>query len=256
MLEGRGDTTVFGAHIEGDGVYVDGSYGLFLNSGSGNQPIVMVGADDELGPGMGPNRMFAQIQDFAVADDGMVIFTGLARDNVLATDQSGIWMYQNGVINNLLLEGQLISPDPESPAGSEVVSRIKWDQQKGFDRRHNRIIVTVYFESGNSSLLIIDVNIPGDLDGDGFVGIADLNSILPNWNQSVAPRDLLAGDVTGDGFVGIEDLNTVLGNWNAGTPPPPEVLARVPEPAAVCLLGVGLLGMVKSRKSGKQKNRK
>ncbi len=33
----------------------------------------------------------------------------------------------------------------------------------------------------------------------------------------------LAGDVTGDGFVGIEDLNVVLGNWNAGTPPTPPV---------------------------------
>jgi hypothetical protein len=53
--------------------------------------------------------------------------------------------------------------------------------------------------------------------------------------------------VTGDGFVGIEDLNAVLGNWNAGTPPPTEVLALVPEPAAVCWLGVGLLGVMRRK---------
>jgi len=66
----------------------------------------------------------------------------------------------------------------------------------------------------------------GDLDGDGFVGIADLNIVLGNWNQSVPPGDPLA-DPSGDGFVGIDDLNTVLGNWNAGTPP----TAVVPEPS-------------------------
>ena len=78
----------------------------------------------------------------------------------------------------------------------------------------------------------------GDLDGDGFVGISDLNTILGNWNLSVPTGDFLLGDPTGDGFVGIEDLNTVLGNWNAGTPPPAEVFALVPEPCALSLIGI------------------
>jgi hypothetical protein len=80
----------------------------------------------------------------------------------------------------------------------------------------------------------------GDLDGDGFVGITDLNIVLGNWNQSVPPGDA-AADPSGDGFVGIEDLNTVLGNWNAGTPP----VVAIPEPATLglCMLGVfALLG--------------
>ena len=29
--------------------------------------------------------------------------------------------------------------------------------------------------------------LPGDLDGDGFVGIADLNIILSAWNQTLPP---------------------------------------------------------------------
>jgi len=77
----------------------------------------------------------------------------------------------------------------------------------------------------------------GDLDGDGFVGIGDLNLVLSNWNQPVPPGDPLA-DTNGDGFVGIDDLNTVLGNWNAGTPPPPEVLGNVPEPGTAGLVAV------------------
>lgn len=71
--------------------------------------------------------------------------------------------------------------------------------------------------------------LPGDLDGDGFVGIADLNIVLGSWNQSVPPGNPLA-DPSGDGFVGIEDLNTVLGNWNTGTPPS-DATGHVPEPA-------------------------
>jgi hypothetical protein len=59
----------------------------------------------------------------------------------------------------------------------------------------------------------------GDLDGNGFVGVDDLNIVLSNWNQNVTPGDLSLGDATGEGFVGVDDLNIVLGNWNAGTPP-------------------------------------
>ncbi len=71
----------------------------------------------------------------------------------------------------------------------------------------------------------------GDLNGDGFVGIDDLNIVLGNWNQTVPPGDP-AADPSGDGFVGIDDLNTVLGNWNAGAPP----TAAVPEPTTGALL--------------------
>lgn len=84
--------------------------------------------------------------------------------------------------------------------------------------------------------------IEGDLNGDGFVGIADLNLVLGNWNLSVPPGDALA-DPSGDNFVGIADLNTVLGNWNAGVAPSSGV--AVPEPAALALIGAGALGLVR-----------
>jgi len=79
----------------------------------------------------------------------------------------------------------------------------------------------------------------GDLDGDGFVGINDLNIVLGVWNQNVPPGNPLA-DPSGDGFVGIEDLNTVLGNWNAGTPPV-AVGPLVPEPASGLLMLTSVL---------------
>jgi PEP-CTERM motif len=88
------------------------------------------------------------------------------------------------------------------------------------------------------------VSLTGDLDGDGFVGIADLNIVLGNWNQNVPPGDPLA-DPSGDGFVGIEDLNTVLGNWNAGTPPGS---TAVPEPATLALFGIGGVASLRRRR--------
>jgi hypothetical protein len=77
--------------------------------------------------------------------------------------------------------------------------------------------------------LITVAGLPGDLNGDGFVGIADLGIVLGAWNGTVPPADPLA-DPNGDGFVGISDLNVVLGNWNAGTPPS-ESLA-IPAPSS------------------------
>lgn len=82
--------------------------------------------------------------------------------------------------------------------------------------------------------------ITGDLDGDGFVGISDLNLVLGKWNQTVKKND--PADPSGDSFVGIADLNMVLGNWNAGIPP--ATGAALPEPgtgSVVVVTGVILL---------------
>ena len=67
--------------------------------------------------------------------------------------------------------------------------------------------------------LIIPTVLEGDLNGDGFVGLDDLDIVLANWNQNVTAGDMSLGDISGDGFVGLDDLDVILNNWNAGTPP-------------------------------------
>ena len=103
--------------------------------------------------------------------------------------------------------------------------------------------VSTFGELNVGSLSVSDfpVMLDGDLDGNGFVGVDDLNIVLGNWNQSVTPGDLASGDLSGDGFVGVDDLNVVLINWNNGTPP--EGLAVIPEPVTLNLLGGGLLAL-------------
>ncbi len=104
----------------------------------------------------------------------------------------------------------------------------------------DRITSDLFVHAGTDLPTFFDP-IPGDLDGDGFVGLLDLDIVLNNWNQSVPPANPLA-DVAGpggsgpDGFIGLDDLDVVLNNWNAGTPP----VAAVPEPGAVTLLALTL----------------
>ncbi len=97
---------------------------------------------------------------------------------------------------------------------------------------------TLQFLIGQDSLL------QGDLDGDGFVGLDDLDIILNNWNLNVPPADA-AADPTGDGFVGLDDLDIVLNNWNAGSPPSS---SNIPEPASAALTGLGLAALLRRRR--------
>ncbi len=79
----------------------------------------------------------------------------------------------------------------------------------------------------------------GDLNGDGFVGLDDLDIVLTNWNQNVTPDS--EPDPSGDGFVGLDDLDIVLNNWNKGTPP---TVSVVPEPATLALAGFAALALL------------
>lgn len=84
-----------------------------------------------------------------------------------------------------------------------------------------------------TTLRLSGVAMPGDLDGDWAVGIADLDIILAHWGQDVEPGVLLQGDADGDGTVDQQDLDAVLNNWGEGALPD----VTIPEPAG--MLGVG-----------------
>jgi hypothetical protein len=86
--------------------------------------------------------------------------------------------------------------------------------------------------------------VTGDLDGDGFVGLDDLNIVLSDWNLNVTTGSTLS-DPSGDGFVGIDDLNIVLSNWNAGTPPNQQ--ATIPEPGTCSLFSVAVFSLLRRR---------
>ncbi len=90
-------------------------------------------------------------------------------------------------------------------------------------------------DAGAAYLFDVSPPLPADLNGDGIVGIADLNLILSNWNLNVPPADPLA-DPSGDGYIGIADLIQVLESWSPGTPP--NSAFNIPEPGTRWVLSV------------------
>ncbi len=134
--------------------------------------------------------------------------------------------------------------DPADP--DNTVARINDDFDPAIGNINSIAAITedtagnLYFVDLNGE--VFRVNLPGDINADGFVGIDDLSVILTNWNQNVGLANHAQGDIAGNGdaFVGIDDLNIVLANWNTGVPPTNS--ASIPEPAtAWVLLGATLM---------------
>jgi len=87
----------------------------------------------------------------------------------------------------------------------------------------------------------------GDINGDGFVGVDDINIVLSHWNQTVTPGDESQGELTGDSLVGVDDLNVILSNWNVGTVPPPAGLMAnvIPEPGTFSIMAGFVLTLIR-----------
>ncbi|XAM01634.1 PEP-CTERM sorting domain-containing protein [Phycisphaeraceae bacterium D3-23] len=100
--------------------------------------------------------------------------------------------------------------------------------------------------AGNQFVTISQIGTPidGDLNGDGFVGAADLDILLANWGDSVTIGSLADGDANSDGVVDALDLAIVQGNFGSGNLPG----GVVPEPTSLVLLGLGGLALVRRRR--------
>jgi hypothetical protein len=154
----------------------------------------------------------------------------------------------NGLYWNLYIDNNPVASIENQHAGGNLLtfSRI-WFGDIGFPVPGNSPHVLIdyirWHEGANAPAL---TTLIGDLNADGFVGIADLNIILSNWNKSVPIGDWQQGDIagTGDGFIGISDLNVVLSNWNTGTPPAISG-QNIPEPTLAGLMILGSAALVR-----------
>ena len=88
------------------------------------------------------------------------------------------------------------------------------------------------------------VALPGDVTGDGWVGGADLTTVITNWGMTGADRE--DGDLSGDGTVSGPDYTEVITYWGTGTPPS-EPPSDIPEPATLALLSIASLVVLRRR---------
>ena len=183
-----------------------------------------------LGNGMDLIDAYATLPTFSL---------GQLTDVPLLTDTSGTptdFLYMADVsqveltIGDTDLNGQVNQDD----ADLLQTTLVSGTDQPQFDVDQNGTVNQADLDLLNALLL-------GDLNGDGYVGLDDLQPILDHWNQNVTLGDKLQGDVNGpdgvpDGYIGLDDLQGVLDAWNVGTPPPPA--ATVPEPATLAMFGL------------------
>lgn len=84
------------------------------------------------------------------------------------------------------------------------------------------------------TIVQLGVVLSGDLNGDGYVGVQDLDILLANWDDTVTAGSFIDGDVSGDGLVGDDDLQVVIDNWGNGALPG----GNVPEPGSFALMAL------------------
>ncbi len=76
--------------------------------------------------------------------------------------------------------------------------------------------------------------LPGDVNGDGWVSDTDLSIVIDNWGRSGLGREF--GDLNDSGVIDGLDYTEVLSYWNPPSEPPAE---PTPEPATLALLLIG-----------------
>ena len=97
-----------------------------------------------------------------------------------------------------------------------------------------------------NTVLSDPIEAPGDVNGDFFVNSDDLVRILSFWGATDGLRE--NGDLNGDSLVGADDYVEVLTYWGTIWPAEPAEpvgqLSAIPEPVTLCLLALGLAGML------------
>ena len=177
---------------------------------------------------------------------GKILFNAfLAGTGINTANDESLWLTDRlGNLTLIAREGDLFDVD-DDPI-TEDLRTIEWIDSTAQMNEAGDIAVTLRFTDDSSGIFVISTMLDGDLNGDGFVGVDDLNIVLLNWNQDVSPGDPQFGDANGDGFVGVDDLNQVLVNWNNGTPP---TVAAIPEPGTLGLLAIGACGALRRRRA-------
>jgi hypothetical protein len=233
------------ATLSGTGITTGNNGVNYLVDSDGN--IQLIAQKGDQAPGAATSVIFANIFTTVTSAGRVLLDATLTGPGVDATNNRGLWLRDaDGQIEPLLRLGDSFDVNPGgAPDLRTITGFVNAAQVENENLGPNDTApLLLSFSDGSQGLFTLSlaaIMLAGDLNGDGFVGIADLNIVLGNWNQNVTPGDPLLGDPSGDGYVGIEDLNAVLGNWNAGTPPVES--NNIPEPTSLTIALLSCLAL-------------
>jgi hypothetical protein len=225
-----GDTAIVGAsYDDGSGLAAGAAY-IYVHDGSTWQLEQVIRASD------------ANMYDsFGVAVDvrGDYAIVGAAGDNDNGSSSGSAYVFRHDG-SEWLETAKLLAPGGAASDlfGSAVAVQ---GRQALVGATHAAGSGSVYFYQGFSGLdcngnallddcevlsgEVADLNgngipdeceVPGDLDGDGEIGVIDLLILLGAWGPCPPPCEppvTCLGDLDGDCEVGINDFLTLLGNW-------------------------------------------
>ncbi len=214
------------------------------------QPIAL---DGDQVPGLAPGTTFnnialANINNVVInANDDVAFYAQIRRpDNSL---DFGLFAEVDGVLQLIVATGESWTlPGGETRTITEISflggSGNQDGRTSGFSD-HGEIAFRLQFQGGSNGLFVVNTTgfLAGDLNGDGFVGVEDLDILLANWGSSVAASNLTLGDASGDGWVNQVDLDIVLNHWGDGIAP-----RNVPEPGGASLLALGAIAVLRRRR--------
>lgn len=134
--------------------------------------------------------------------------------------------------------------------GQEGSSGGEDGRRSGFNDA-GQLVFSLNFTDGTYGIFIASIAdiLTGDITGDGFVGVSDLDILLANWGDVVGSGTgaVSSGDLSGDGVVGQADLDILLGAWGDGSLPD----INIPEPSSFAILSLGGFILLRRRRSEK-----
>ncbi|MEM9413996.1 MAG: choice-of-anchor tandem repeat NxxGxxAF-containing protein [Planctomycetota bacterium] len=236
-----------------NGLPGESDYGVWFGSHDNYELVIQEGDTDPGISGMNAHVFYNPVLNDR---DLVVVSSQLRLDFHQDPFGSAVWAYRDGVRTLVVATGMMvnIASPGETPDFREV--EVVASNGTGLDggsvhvlNDADQLALLVYFTDDTQALIRYDLTgvfapgDPGDLTGDGFVGVEDLDVLLANWGNTTFAGSWRDGDADGDGVVGQGDLNVIRANWSTGTPPG----GVVPEPAGAAML-LALIGLATRRR--------